>query len=108
MIKKKVEPVYPDVIADIVQKLAEETTVSYQVADQLEIDWCPCCGINVRMRDQAGILFAKFIATPEIARKSGCQLVTIASRATEIASRPEIHQQAVSDMLSACQRPEGQ
>jgi hypothetical protein len=47
--KQKVRPVAADVISDIVSKMAEECATTYKVADNAEIDWCPCCGVNIRL-----------------------------------------------------------
>ncbi|KQW22133.1 hypothetical protein ASC80_01680 [Afipia sp. Root123D2] len=96
------KPVPADVIADIAAKLEEETRANYDVAAKLDVDWCPCCGINFRFRHADGRFFAKFIATPDIARQIGAQLIATSARVREITEHPEIHQMAVADMLARC------
>lgn len=101
--KASVRPVGPEVIRDIARKLSEEVVSSYVVSSAIEIDWCPCCGINIRMRDTTGKLFAKFIApTPWIARDIAVDLLAMAQRAAEIADTPAIHQKAQADLIRAC------
>jgi hypothetical protein len=42
-----------DTVANIgamVARLVEEVTSIYLVADGAEVDWCPCCGVNLRLR----------------------------------------------------------
>ncbi|WP_439398968.1 hypothetical protein ACRQ5Q_16650 [Bradyrhizobium sp. PMVTL-01] len=92
-----------DAIADIVAKMAEECSTTYKVADNAEIDWCPCCGINIRLRLN-GEIFAKFICSPAISKQIGAKLLTTAYRAEEIQSDPAVLQKAVDDVLGACRK----
>lgn len=69
--------------AEQVELLREETQSQYAVASSLTVDWCPCCGVNVRLRDNDGKLFAKFITTPIGARKLGLDLIRQADNAAK-------------------------
>lgn len=101
----KIEPVPDDVIADIVAKMAEECSFpkTYKVADNAEIDWCPCCGVNIRLRLN-GKLFAKFVCSPAISKQIGAKLLTVAYRAEEIQSDPIILKQAVDGVIAAAKK----
>lgn len=101
--KIKVAPVPDDVIADIVAKLAEECTTTYRVADNAEIDWCPCCGVNIRLRID-GKMFAKFVCSPAISRQIGAKLLAVAHRSEQIQSDPDVWKQATSDIIAACRK----
>lgn len=51
------------------QRLREEIGQDYVTAASADIDWCPCCGINIRLRDDGDKLAAKLIfGTPREAR----------------------------------------
>ncbi|MCK1536825.1 MULTISPECIES: hypothetical protein [unclassified Bradyrhizobium] len=101
--KAEVAPVPNDVIADIVAKMAQENATTYRVADNAEIDWCPCCGINIRMNID-GKMFAKFICSPAIARQIGAKLIAIAHRAEAINSDPAILEKAIGDVVAAARK----
>jgi hypothetical protein len=101
--KTKVAPVPDDVIADIVAKMAEENATTYQVADNAEIDWCPCCGINIRMRID-GKMFAKFICSPAISRQIGMKLLGVAHGAEAINSDPAVLEKVISDVVAAARK----
>lgn len=102
--KAKVKPVEADIISDIVAKMAEERATTYRVADNAEIDWCPCCGVNIRLLID-GKMFAKFVCSPAISRQIGAKLLAMAHRSAEIQSDPEVWRQATADVLAACRKP---
>ncbi|MCK1693671.1 hypothetical protein [Bradyrhizobium sp. 144] len=99
----KVAPISEDIIADIVAKMMMENATTYRVADNAEIDWCPCCGINIRMNIH-GEMFAKFICSPAIARQIGAKLIAIAHRAEAINSDPAILEKAIGDVVAAARK----
>lgn len=101
--KTKIAPVPDDVIADIVAKMAEECSATYQVADNAEIDWCPCCGVNIRLRID-GKMFAKFVCSPAMSKQIGAKLVAIAHRAEAINSAPDVLEKAAGDAVAACRK----
>jgi len=99
--KSKITPVPDDVIADIVAKMTEECSTTYKVADNAEIDWCPCCGVNIRLRLD-GKLYAKFVCSPAISQEMGVKLIRLAHRAKEIQADPKVYRRALDDVMSAC------
>ncbi len=103
MSKARVKPVAADIISDIVSKMAEECTTTYKVADNAEIDWCPCCGVNIRLQID-GKMFAKFVCSPAISKQIGAKLLAISHRAEEIESDPAVSKQAADDLIAACRK----
>lgn len=101
--KTKAAPVSGDVIADIVAKMAEECATTYTVADNAEIDWCPCCGVNIRLRID-GKMFAKFVCSPAISRQIGAKLLAMAHRSEEIQADPHVLRQVTNDVITACRK----
>lgn len=99
--KPKIAPVPDDVITDIVAKMTEECSATYKVADNAEIDWCPCCGVNIRLRLN-GQMFAKFVCSPSISRQIGAKLIAMAHRAEHIQSDPAVLQKSLDDLKAAC------
>jgi len=45
--------------------LAAEIGETYKCADNSQIDWCPCCGLNLKLYDERGRLYAKLIIRRE-------------------------------------------
>lgn len=103
MSRAKVKPVATDIISDIVAKMAEECATTYRVADNAEIDWCPCCGVNIRLRID-GKMFAKFVCSPAISKQIGAKLLAVAHRSEEIQSDPEVWRQAADDVIAGCRK----
>jgi hypothetical protein len=49
--------------------LRQDAAADYIVTGEVSLDWCPCCGINVRIEDQDGNYIAKWILTDSEARR---------------------------------------
>lgn len=99
--ERAVPPVAGVAIKAMASRLKEETQSDYFVADSLTFDWCPCCGVNIRLYKD-GELRAKFIAKPDDARSIAANLLKVASRAREVESAPNVHAQAQNDLLRLC------
>lgn len=65
-------------IDQMVDKMTEETFSEYRVANSITIDWCPCCGVNMRLYDDNAKLFAKWISDPCGAKALGRALIRVA------------------------------
>jgi len=64
-----------------VRLIEEVQTGKYAIIDIVSVDWCPCCGVNLRMRCEHGSLLAKFIAkSPAQARELAAAIVAQADQ----------------------------
>ncbi len=48
-----------------IKNLAGELGETYKTAHNSQIDWCPCCGLNLRLYDERGRLYGKLIIRRE-------------------------------------------
>ena len=74
------------------ERMEEEIrTPSYRVADGAKIDWCACCGVNIRLYDSADRLVCKLILRPDDALRFGADLLRMGHEARELhAADPQI------------------
>jgi hypothetical protein len=75
MSKTDQEQVIADIVAYTLLKMADEVAAKYTVAHTISLDWCPCCGVNLRLNDGDGKMFAKYIADPATAEAIGRDLL---------------------------------
>ena len=91
----------------MVERLFEEERSVYECADHVKVDWCPCCGVNLRLYDENGNLFAKWIgANPSEARKLACGLLGMAYEMHCVAPDPTARAELHMQLLAACERAE--
>lgn len=61
-----------------------ERRSTYNVAASSQIDWCPCCGINIRLFDQSGNLTAKLILNRDDAKLFGRDVMLAAHQSERL------------------------
>lgn len=84
--KRDVQEPKETTIAAMASALRVETLQEYPVAAAIEVDWCPCCGVNFRLIDARGHQIAKFIAG-ENARAIGAKIIRTAHERQAFADR---------------------
>jgi len=90
-----------DAIKMFVKGLTQEALNTYTVADSSELDWCPCCGINLRLYDEDGELFAKWILNEDIAKNFAFEVLRIINQRQKFIPTPEAKAELVSRMEAA-------
>jgi hypothetical protein len=64
----KMTDISRETIIAMAVRMAQEAADRPFVADNVSADWCPCCGVNLRMFCPLGSIVAKWIGSPENAR----------------------------------------
>lgn len=72
-------------IEHMIQCMKLENSSDFLVADHAQLDWCPCCGLNIRFFKD-GKFVAKLITQPPVARKLACGILTLAREMSAEAS----------------------
>lgn|GEM_PF-6826976 len=96
-----------DVIAMMVAAIRKEAThPDYRVADHATVDWCPCCGVNLRLHDEDGNMFAKLVlASPEEARRLGGALVFMSCEMERMMRDDKARERMQRDFERAAMQP---